>query len=287
MKVQRIVSLIKQTYNQPLLFHRLHSHLTHVLGTVNPLLEMSDDWSKMLIYSAVQSKHPNQALEAKMLVLLKSMRPPVEGRGCRLRLWVVLYYMRNRPSDMVNHLIVFELVSHFLGVSAFTDGFILSIFASSTVGPVFGLSRNKKLRDDGTAHLLAVVGRRPLSMLNRALALPCHIGHAVQPPALCGLDIQSDALTLRALECICFYAKYAKNVEFVKATVPEGPVFVDALRRFISKIFETEWTQTECSAASCVMENLEVLESIRRAYEEASDKKVFVSRIMDFVGELQ
>lgn len=143
MKAQRIMSLIKKAYDQPLLFHKLHCHRTHTLGMTNPLLEMSDEWSRILVYSSIRSKHPNQDLEVKMLGLLKKIRSPIE-KGERLKLWIILYYMKNRSPEQMNDLILFELVSNFMGISLFADGLVLSIFSSAILWQVFGLSVNKR-----------------------------------------------------------------------------------------------------------------------------------------------
>lgn len=285
MKVQRIVSLIKRSYDQPLVFHRLHNHLTYVVQTSRAQVEGGDEWCRMLVQSAVRSKHPNQGLETKILGLLRSMRPPVESKGTRLRLWVILYYMKNRPCEQMNHLIVFELVKNFMGISPYTDGLILSVLGCSVIGSRFGVPRNKRLRDEGVVHLLSVVGKGQLGIVNRAQALPCYIDHDVEPPGLGDLDIQSDAVTLHALEHICFYAKFTRHVEFVKRIVPAGPVFVESLKRFISRTFSVEAREIE--KINYMMEDMSVLESIRRAYEAAGDKEAFVSRVIKFVHELK
>lgn len=288
MKIQKIIRLIKQSYDQPLLFHKLHCHLVCVLKASNPLLEVSDEWTKMLIYSAIQSKHPNQSLETKILALLKSIRPPIENKGSRLKLWIILYYMKNRPTEQINHLIVFELINNFMGISAFTDGFILSVLASSILGPSFGLPRNRRLRDDSIVHLLSMVNKRPLELLNKALALPCYISYDVEPQGLSELDVQDDVLTLQALERICFYAKYAKHVGFVKKVVPDSPLLVESLKRFISKSFETKAAADgKYDLKECIMEDLEVFDNIKRAYELAYDKRAFVSKVLEFVAELE
>lgn len=287
MKVRKIVALIKQSYDQPLLFHRLHCHLAYVLETINPLLEMSDDWSKMLIYSCIRSKHANQGLETKILALLKTIRPPVE-KGARLRLWIVLYYMKNRPSEQINHLIVYELINNFMGVSSFTDGFILSVFSSAILGPVFGLTGNKKMRDDVVVHLLSVIKSKPLGMLNRITSLPCYVNHEVEPFALSELNFEDDVLALCALEHICFYAKYTKYVELVKKIIPDDPCFVALLREFVSRTFKTNTIMgVKCDVTACVMEDMDVLDGIRRAYETSRDRVAFVSRVIEFVTGLK
>lgn len=125
-------------------------------------------------------------------------------------------------------------------------------------------------------------------MLNRILVLPCYISHEVEPMVLSGLDVQGDVLTLRALECICFYAKYTKYVEFVKRITPDGPGFIECLKKFISKSFKTNTvTDVRCNGYGSVIDDLDVLDDIRRAYELSRDKKEFTTRIIEFVNELK
>lgn len=283
MRAQKTIELIKRSYDQPILFHMLHCHLAHVLRKGNPLHDVSDEWSRMLVLSAVQSRSANQALEAKILSFLKEIRPPLSSKGTRLRLWIVLYYMRNRSPDQVNHLVLFELVCNFMGVSAFVDGLILSVLGIALAGPSFGLEGNRKLRDEGIVHMLGIVRKKVKGVLCRALALPCYVGHDVEPAGVQDVTVANDAQTLAVLESVCFYAKYARSVGFVKRIVPDGAFFVDALRRFISKSFEVDRDgEAWHGAGDCVVENTDILDEIRKGYEEARDKKRFVSMVVEF-----
>ncbi|CAD26371.1 hypothetical protein [Encephalitozoon cuniculi GB-M1] len=287
MEVQKTIELIKRSYDQPILFHRLHCHLAYILEKSNLQHEMSDEWSRILIFSAARTKSQNQGLEGKILSFLKEIRPPASSKGSRLRLWIILYYIRSRSPSQINHLVLFELVSNFMGISSFVDGLILSILAAAITSPVFGLESNKKLRSDSVAYLLGVIKKKPLGVLSRVQALPCYIGHAVEPPGLLDLRMGNNMQTLVALESICFYAKYTKSVEFVKKIVPEGPFFVECLKGFISRTFRVdEGEASGCDVGDSVVENLEILDGIRKAYEEARDKKRFVSRIVEFVMDL-
>lgn len=287
MKVQKTIELIKRSYGQPILFHRLHSHLAYILEKGNPHHEVSDDWSRMLVFSATQNRGQNQGLEGKILSFLKEIRPPMNDKESRLRLWIILYYMRSRSPSQANHLVIFELVSNFMGDSAFVDGMILSILCGAVTCTNFGLEGNKKLRNDTIVYLLEVIKRKSLSVLNRAVALPCYINHDIEPPSLRDLSIGNDVQTLMALENVCFYAKYSKSVEFVKRIVPDEAFFVDCLKRFIARSFCVDRREdSECTIADGVVESFLILDDIRRAYKEAQDKKKFVSKIIEFTMEL-
>ncbi|AFN83481.1 hypothetical protein EROM_080610 [Encephalitozoon romaleae SJ-2008] len=287
MKVQKTIELIKRSYGQPILFHRLHCHLAYILGKSNPLHEVLDDWSRMLIFSATRNRGQNQGLEGKILSFLKEIRPPMNDKETRLKLWIVLYYMRSRSPSQANHLVIFELVSNFMGDSAFVDGLILSILCGVITCSNFGLERNKKLRNDTIVYLLEVIKGKSLDGLNRAIALPCYIDHGIEPPSLRDLSIGNDVQTLIVLENVCFYAKYSKSVEFVKRIVPDKVSFVDCLKRFISRSFCVDKREdSECTIADGVIESFSILDDIRKAYKEARDKKKFVSKIIEFTMEL-
>ncbi|KAL7347218.1 putative suppressor of tubulin [Encephalitozoon intestinalis] len=287
MKVQKIIELIKRSYDQPILFHRLHCHLAYILEKGNLLYEISDEWSRILVLSATQSKDPNQGLERKILSFLKEIRPSVSSKESRLKLWIILYYLSSRSPTQVNHLVLFELVSNFIGTSPFVDGLILSIFSRAVTCTSFGLESNKKLGNESIGHLLEIIKKKSLGVLCRALALPCYINHKVEPPSLLDLVVENDAQTLIVLERVFFYAKYSKHVEFVKKIVPDDAVFVSSLKEFISKSFRVSTKDGGgCQVADSVVDNLGILNEIKRAYEEARDKKRFVSRITEFVMEL-
>ncbi|WEL39219.1 putative suppressor of tubulin [Encephalitozoon hellem] len=287
MKVQKTIELIKRSYGQPILFHRLHCHLSYTLRKGNPLYEMSDDWSRILVFSVAQNGGSNQGLESKILSFLKEIRPPMNDKESRLKLWIILYYMRSRSPSQVNHLVVFELVSNFMGDSPFVDGLILSVLRGITTSTHFGLEGNKKMRNDAIVHLLGAIKGKSLDVLNRALALPCYISHDVEPPKLLDLSIGNDLQTFVALENVCFYAKYSKSVEFVKRIVPDEVSFIDCLRRFISRSFRLDKREApKCTIADGVVESFPILDEIRRAHREAKDKEKFVSRIIEFTTKL-
>ncbi|KAI5155439.1 hypothetical protein ENBRE01_3529, partial [Enteropsectra breve] len=48
-EVERIIMLIKKSYNQPIIFHMLMAHLRDVLAKKTPMYEMADDWSRILV----------------------------------------------------------------------------------------------------------------------------------------------------------------------------------------------------------------------------------------------
>jgi hypothetical protein len=288
MKVAKVIGLIKKCYDQPLLFHILHNHLTHLLGSLNPLCEVTDEWSKILIYSAHPNRLPNQGLEAKVLAFLKKNRPPIEGKGTRLRLWIILRYLKNRPAELMNHLVIFELVTNFMGISEFTDSFILSIFSSAICSVAFGIPRNKKIRDDGVMHQLEAIARGELAPISRAILLPSYIGCDMEPPAFADLDVQHGLSSFFILESICLYAKFTKFTRHIKKIVPESLEFVGSLKEFISGEFVVEQSGGErCTLQSCVMEDMDILDRIRSSFALAVDKKAFVARIVEFVMELE
>lgn len=288
MKIQKTIDLIKRCYNQPLIFHKLHSQLAFSLKSVQPTYEISDDWSKILIYSAFPNKISNQALESKIHNYLKKNRPPFIEKDSNLKLWCILYYLNNRPIEYLNNLIIFELVTNYLNLSDFTDGLIISIFSKAILSTHFGISKNKKFRNDSVVYMLEKIKEFKLSIINIAKVIPCYSNFDIEPPSLTTADIQDDLTTFTILECICYYAKYTKNTDYIKKIIPESPIFVDMLRKFITKEYTTDIEiETDCNLEKCLIEDLEILKKIKEAYEIAIDKKAFISKIIDYVSELK
>ncbi|KAK6090715.1 hypothetical protein P3W45_000438 [Vairimorpha bombi] len=155
-KVTKILELIKKSYAQPLVFHTLMNHLSYIMDNLNPLYEIQDDWSKIIIYSSIPNRIPNQGLDSKILNLLKKLRKDEFENDSKLKLMIILYYMKNRCVDYLNHMIVFELVTNFLGFHDFFDGMILSIFCTAVNSNLFGIKQNKKYRLDSVQHMLKI-----------------------------------------------------------------------------------------------------------------------------------
>ncbi|KAM0671241.1 hypothetical protein CWI42_090640 [Ordospora colligata] len=286
MKIKRIIELIKRCNDQPIIFHRLYGHLAHALKSVDYLHELNDDWSRMVIYGVVRSKYANQGLEGKVMVFLKGHRPPVESSEVRLRIWIVLYYMKNRTVSQLNHMIVFELVSNFMGMTSFIDGLIISVLAIATTGPSFGAVGNKKLREECIEHLLEQVKKKNLSLMNRAMAIPCYFGHEKEPPLVVDAVMEENLMSVVILERVCFYAKFAKDSRFVKQIVPDDHMFIESLRKYINRQFMRDNVKRGCAVSECVVEDTGVFDAIRRAYGKAGNKQRFLSKVVEFVTGL-
>jgi hypothetical protein len=282
-KVTKILELIKKSYAQPLVFHTLMNHLSYIMDNLNPLYEIQDDWSKIIIYSSIPNRIPNQGLDSKILNLLKKLRKDEFENDSKLKLMIILYYMKNRCVDYLNHMIVFELVTNFLGFHDFFDGMILSIFCTAVNSNLFGIKQNKKYRLDSVQHMLKIVKQQKLSEINKYIALPLYIQYDISYK-IPEIDIQNDLSTFCMLESLCLYAKYSKNESFIEDVIPKNDLLLPALNKFINKEFKIE---TGNYATNLCLEDKEIYNRIEKAFNLADDKIKFKDNLLEFIHSLK
>lgn len=281
-KIIKTIELIKKSYAQPIIFNTLINNLSYLMDTCKPLYEIKDDWSKILIYCVTPNRIPNQGLDSKILNLLKKMRNEKLEDESNLKLLIILYYMKNRNLKYLNHLIVFELISNYMGINDFYDGLILSIFCSAINANLYGFEQNKKYRDDTICHLLNTIKNYNLSSLNIYIALPLFIQYDV-PYAINDLDIQNDFATFCKLEALCFYAKYSKDETKLKELMPKDDIFIKAFSEYINKIFVIQQEHFKCNLR---LEDRSIFYKIEDAYSKSIDRQKFKNDLLEFITNL-
>ncbi|KAI4291632.1 hypothetical protein PAPHI01_0906 [Pancytospora philotis] len=281
-QIQKVVHLVRKAHGQPILFHMLLAHLAHVLKAVDRVYEATDDWSKVILASCAANKLPNQGLELKMQVLVRKLRPPHDSPDSRLKTMLICYYLMNRPARLINHIMLFELVSHYMGISAYLDGLVISILSRFLTAGLYGVEKNKKARDDTVEKMLAMLARCELSEANRVRALACFAESGVKPLPVDFIDFQPTLFSYKCFEYAHLYAKYAAETAHIKDTFPAHPEFMEGLRAFMEGTFSFD-AKRLVAPKDCVLENSLVCEQIKSAFNAASDKRRFVSSIVEFV----
>lgn len=285
-EVQRTIHLLKKAYDQPIIFHILHSHLVYLLSTTTPMYEITDEWSKLLIYSAHPNRISNQALELKIQALLKRIRPPLDTPESKLKLTIICYYLLNKPSSMINHMIIFDLFSNFLGYSEYFDGLIIKIGSNLLVAGAFRTDTNKKLGGAAANRMLQILQEKNLSLYNKIRALPCFINSNIKPFDLTQTIINQRFVDFKMLESFCLYAKYTKDTSFIKEVLPSDVGFIESLKNFMSLDFH--FTASEnIDLKRCLMEDRSIYDKIKQQYELAEDKCKFVADVIDFITSLK
>lgn len=284
-EIEKTIGLIKRSYNQPIFFHLLYSHLSYLLSKTTPIYEITDDWSKILIFSCHSNNTPNQGLEIKIQQNLKRYRPPFDDEK-KLKTMVICYYLLNRPSNLINHIIVFELISGFLGVSSYFDGLILRIFSNMLLSKVFDQCENKKLREESINRIQEIIKTKELSEINRIRSLICFITGNIIPFKLDFVTITPTFQSYKTLEAICLYAKYTQDTSFIKEILPTDLLFIEGLESFLKFNFSFE-TSDLIPPEKCCLTDRSIFEKIKQEFMKSNDKKKFVSELIDFISSLK
>jgi hypothetical protein len=283
-QISKTIALIKKSYDQPIIFHILHNHLALQVSKTNANYEITDDWSKILIYSSSKSKVITQGLESKMQSFIKRIRPPFDCNDSKLKLMCICYYLLNKPS---NHILIFELVSKFLGISDYFDGLILTILSRNVVSKIYQMKEDKKISEQSTNRMLEIIKSSELSEQNKVKALVCFVNSPLRPFNLDFLDVKNDYFGYKCLEYICLYAKYAVNTCFIREIVPDHPDFICSLGSYMNGCFEFDCKGSDIDMKKALVEDKSIYIKIREAFEKAEDKKRFISDIYDFLQSLQ
>ena len=284
-QISKTIDLIKKSYNQPILFHLLHSHLSYLLTkTISPISEITDDWSRLLIFSCHQNNSPNQGLEIKLQQNLKRFRPPFDNEK-RLKTMIVCYYLINRTVSLVNHVLIFELVSNFLGISDYFDGLILKIFSKILLCKVFSLEANKKMKEDSIVRIQEIIKSTELSEINKIRSLVCFITGNIEPFKIDFISIESDFKSFKILETICLYVKYTSETSFIMNILPDDEFFIKELKNFMNFDFNFEGSE-HFLIKDCNLLDKEIFDKIKIEFSKCSDKKRFISELLDFISNL-
>ncbi|EQB60859.1 dna-directed rna subunit e [Vairimorpha apis BRL 01] len=281
-KIQKTFLLIKKSYNHPIIFHTLVNHLSFLMQKLNPLYEIKEDWSKILIYSVTPNKIPNQGIDSKILNLLKKSRKNKCSEEFKLKFMIILYYLKNRPINYLNHLIVFELVSNYLNINDFFDSFILSIFCVSLNSNIFHIQKNKKFSVESNLHLLKKIQNAKFCNTNKYLVLICFVQYDINY-YISEIDLQNNLNTFYLFESFCFYAKYCKSEDNILKVLPQNELFLEYFNKFINKEFTVN---SEYNTVNLFIEDKELFYRIQNAIEKSENKNKLKNELLEFISNL-
>ena len=211
--------------------------------------------------------------------------------NAKLRLMLVCYYMSNRPVNILNHFILFELVTNFLGISDYFDGLIIGLITKLAVAHLFGLQGNKKVRPDLMNKMINRVMAQQLSENNRIKLLGMMVNHTGMPFKLNELEI-SDKVgdnfrVWKLLEYSYFYAKYAKDTTYVKEVLPDKPEFIEHLKKYIENEYKIEIIKQNGTTNWIINEDANILQQIRRAYHKTENKTKLIADMLECINDLK
>ncbi|KAM0681683.1 hypothetical protein GINT2_000197 [Glugoides intestinalis] len=284
-QTQKTIDLMKKAYDQPILFHLLHCNLSHILLKTAPTYEITDDWSKLLIYSAHPNKIPNQSLEIKIQSIIKRLRPPFDNEK-KLKIMVICYYLLNRVAAQTNHIVLFELVSNFLCENEYIDSLIIKLLSNVITGKIFNVEQNRKITGTIIQRMVEILKEKDLTLLNKLRSIVCFIQQDIKPFELDFIEISADYKGYKTLELLCLYAKYTGNVSFIKEVLPNNISFVEGLNSFISGSFYFSCCE-KFDLSKCLVKDNRLFMKIKEDYEDSDDKKKFVSDLLEFVSNLK
>lgn len=285
-KIKKTIELMKRAYDQPILFHILHGHLSFLMQKATPAYEMVDDWSKILVLSCHPNKMPNQGLETKIQQFLNKNRPPLLTSDQKLKLMCVCYYFLNRQPSLMNHIALFELVSSYLGlVSDYFDGMIINLLNKTILCRIFEMEENRKNSASSIEKMISILKERTLSDANKAKAIPCFINSDISPFSMSHASIQPSYLGYKYLESICLYAKYTANTSYLQEILPSSEHFLEDLRRFMSFSFEFDSTP-RLDLSKCLVQDNSTFKKIKEEFDGAEDKHLYVSKLIEYISSL-
>ena len=291
-EIDRIVGLLKKSYDQPLIFYKLHMHLRYLLQktTINTF---KDDYTKLILYTAMPNIMANQGLELKLQKLMINLKPNVifdtqpattETNADKIKLIFILYYLHNRPSHLINHIVLFNLCTNFMGFDDHIDNLIIGIVRKIAVASVFGLESNKKLSRDSFIKILEVINSCELSIGNRIKAIPCFI--SLVKPKIISYDLLgnlSNFTLYKYFENLVFYVKYAATKEFDDFST--HPDFLSGVEMTLDN--EYFMADVEILNINFYKRTDDVLYTyIRQKYNKAIDKDHFIDDLLDFIHNL-
>ena len=283
-ELKKVISLIKKTKKQPVLFHILHSHLAYLVYQKKTIpFEASDLWDKVLVASVEDPKIPRSSLETRLLQYLKGSRQKAENDEFKMK--IVLYYMDSRFLSNMNMFILFELISHHYRVSHLTDMLIDSLLTQSFLSKNFRIKSSKRLAGD--AVLLFLKNNNNFSYRR----LPTYVYFDIEPP-LVVYDSNSQLFQFKILESLSFYGNYTRNVDYFKSILPQTEDFLDTFKKFVCKdpgLLSDKISNFDIQKLQVINTNpMDNLKSrIRQAFDESSNKTELKMDIIEFLNSIE
>lgn len=287
--IEKTIHLMKRSYNQPIIFHMLHSHMVHLISNSSPLQLITDDWSKVIILSCHTGKGSNQGLETKMIQLLKRQHSSTHLPAARLKLMLVCYYIMNSPVHTMNHFIVFELATNHMGISPYFDGLIIGIVSRITTAHIFSFQTNRRIREDSLEWLVKTLLEKKMSLANRIKLLGVAVNHKDKPASLAAFELRNDFISYKFLEYAFIYAKYTDNIAYIKEILPSSESFVEGLKSYMQHEYTVDHDANSLTftVGKMVLEDRSLYDYVQSRYDKAEDKSKFIADLLKFINNLE
>ena len=289
-QISKTISLIKRSYDQPLILHRLYNYLRKLVSEMKIDYHPKDDWEKILILSVTRDISSNQSIELKLQKLIKSIKKheiiECNSQLDKMRLLVICYYLNNRPVEIINHIIVFDLVSNFLGINDYFDGMIISIVRRICLWNIFGYTKNKKVTEDAITRMLEIISCANLSYENKIIVLPCFVISSIKPSIPEFRGVGDDLTTYKYFESILFYIKYTKTSTFLNDIVQEHPDFIQGVEAMLNNVYDIAEVENTDDSRQLVLENQTMFSVIANEYRNSPNKVRFIEKLRKFIDSL-
>ncbi|ORD97175.1 hypothetical protein HERIO_951 [Hepatospora eriocheir] len=290
LEIRKVINLIQKSYSQPLILQRLYLHLRDICGTSFTPLDNFSSWDKLIIYGAVDNKLPNQALEMKLLKFLKELKDiklsqSVELNIMKLKLTIICYYMINRPIELTNHIVMFNLVSNYMGIDDYFDGLIIKIVKRTVLANVFNLKMNKKLTNDSLTRMIEILSNKELSTANSTQILPCFINYNLKEYKMIeNIPISNDFLCIKFIENLFLYMKYAHDPTIVVNEIKlVESLILPLMKSLMSFNLGIEFNNVKYSE---FIKDKTIFKLIKESFDMENDKEIFVNEVTEYLTKL-
>lgn len=289
-QISKTISLIKRSYDQPLILHKLYNYLRKLVSEIKTDYYPKDDWEKILILSVTNNTSNNQNIELKLQKLIKCINKQeiieFNNQLDKMRLLVICYYLNSRPVETINHIIVFDLVNNFLGINDYFDGIIINMVRRMCLWNIFGYKKNKKVTEDAIMRMLEILSHANLSYENNIIVLPCFVISSIKPPIPEFRGLDNDLITYKYFESILFYIKYAKVQTFMNDIVQEHPDFIQGVETMMNNAYDIINIENINDSKQLLLENQKLFSIISSEYKNSPNKILFIKKLRKFIDSL-
>ncbi|OQS55885.1 hypothetical protein EHP00_2352 [Ecytonucleospora hepatopenaei] len=213
-EIESHIKVLRKAYDQPLLFYVIHCRLRNLLCQY-PLKTFTNDMIRLICFSAMPNTLPNQGLELKITKVMNLIKPSnIFSHGHenhdrnedKFKLMIIIFYLLNRPEKNINHMVLFNLVTNFLGHDDVIDSLIIAVVRKISVASVFDGEVNSKLTKDAYLHVLQTLKNTKLSLGNKIACIPCFIGlkYPIEIDFFIDVTAKSSFLVFNILNTLCF-----------------------------------------------------------------------------------
>lgn len=201
----------------------------------------------------------------------------------RLRIVVLCYYLLNRPPSLINPIVLFDLVSNFLGITDHIDSLIISILKKVTVSGVYDSGDNSKLTVDAHRRMISIMYSHDLSWSNTILSLPIYTKYNITPPVPEIPVVGNSIVSFKFYENIIFYIKYASNISVI---LRDHPDFIMGCEWMVELSSPVVGNRETVEYSKGVVENREIYERIRETIKRSGDREKEKERMIEYISKI-